>query len=93
MGIKQAIDSLKESIASAFSAYRSELDSANNAAEARKNTVDQKIQTIEQNMRDAGRLNQGTIPDARLPTNARGSKTVSTSFPSGGSNGDTWLKY
>lgn len=43
--------------------------------------------------RNANNLNAGTVPDARLPTNAIGSRTVSTADPSGGSNNDIWFKY
>ena len=42
---------------------------------------------------NASNLSSGTVANARLPTNARGSRTVSTGNPSGGSNGDIWLKY
>lgn len=42
---------------------------------------------------DAGNLNAGTVPAARLPTNAVGARTVSIAAPSGGAEGDIWYQY
>ncbi|MDX5370596.1 MAG: hypothetical protein LPL29_14595 [Alphaproteobacteria bacterium] len=42
--------------------------------------------------RNASNLNAGTVPNARLPSNAHGTRTVSTGDPTGGADGDIWLK-
>lgn len=45
---------------------------------------------------NAGSLAAGSVPWARLtsvPTNALGTRTVSTSAPTGGADGDIWLRY
>ncbi len=41
---------------------------------------------------NANNLNAGTVPNARLPGNALGARTVSTSAPSGGADGDIWYQ-
>ena len=35
----------------------------------------------------------GVMQEASAGTNANGARTVSTSSPSGGSDGDVWYKY
>lgn len=73
------------------------------ASIARKFMVSSTIQGI-QNAADntwtwqwtSGSLTAGSVPWARLtsvPTNSLGNRTVSTSAPSGGADGDIWLRY
>lgn len=42
---------------------------------------------------NASNLTSGTVPDARLPTNALGTRTVSSSSPTGGAENDIWFQY
>lgn len=60
-------------------------------ADARMPTVDSRnLQNL-----NANQLDRGIIPNARYSatSNARGVRTVSTSAPSGGADGDVWYQY